>query len=182
MSNMGKWNTWFESTVAPKPFGESESYQIGARFLEDCENIEDWGCGMGWFSKFRKNGYVGIDGSTSPFASKIVDLEEYTSSVDGVFMRHVLEHNYRWKLILANALESFQKKMVVVVFTPWSSGVTQEISFVNRIGVPNIAFNKQDFIDSLEGFEWDLIELTLSNTMFGLEHVFLIKKTEILKD
>jgi hypothetical protein len=95
MSNLGKWNKWYESVTDQMPFGDSESYVIGAKFLEDCEVVEDWGCGLGWFSKFRPNGYFGVDGSDSPFASKIVDLEEYTSFVDGIFMRHVLEHNYR---------------------------------------------------------------------------------------
>jgi len=178
MSNLGKWNKWYESVTDQMPFGDSESYVIGAKFLEDCEVVEDWGCGLGWFSKFRPNGYLGVDGSDSPFASKIVDLEEYTSFVDGIFMRHVLEHNYGWKTILANALKSFRKKMVVVVFTPWSPGNTREISFVDRVGVPNISFNKQEFLERLVEFEWELIELTLSNTMFGQEHIFLVQKNE----
>jgi hypothetical protein len=68
--------------------------------------------------------------------------------------------------------------MVVVVFTPWSPGNTREISFVDRVGVPNISFNKQEFLERLVEFEWELIELTLSNTMFGQEHIFLVQKNE----
>src|SRR5688572_4685695 len=113
MSNLGKWDEWYGSSEVAEPFGDTQSYRIGADYLDDCEIVEDWGCGKGWFSKFRTHNCLGIDGSRSPFASRVVDLEEYTSSVDGIFMRHVLEHNYQWKKILRNAIESFDKKMVL---------------------------------------------------------------------
>jgi len=37
------------------------------------------------------NKYVGIDDSNTPFSDIKVDLLKYTSNVDGIFIRHVLE-------------------------------------------------------------------------------------------
>lgn len=175
-SNVGKWDGWHASIEAPEPYGASASYRIGAEFLADCEVVEDWGCGKGWFSTFRDSGYVGVDGSASPFADRVVDLEEYTSSVEGIFLRHVLEHNYRWRRILANALASFERKMVLILFTPWSGGGTVEIEFVDRIGVPNLALDEAEVIALLGDLDWELIELDSPETMYGVEHVFLISR------
>lgn len=176
-SNSGKWDNWFRASDAAEAFGDTESYQVGADYLADCEKVEDWGCGKGWFSKFRPDS-VGIDGSQSPFASRVVNLEAYTSSVDGIFMRHVLEHNYEWKRILRNALQSFNKKMVLIIFTPWSDGETKEIRFVERVGVPDLALGKDELVGMLDGLEWELIELTSPKTIYRQEHVFLLSKSQ----
>ena len=80
--------------------------------LKDCKIIEDWGCGMGWFKQFVKSKYIGLDGSKTPHSDKKVDLTKYKSSVDGIFMRHILEHNFEWEKILRNACQSFTKKFV----------------------------------------------------------------------
>ncbi|MGH9381140.1 MAG: hypothetical protein ACRD2Z_11075 [Thermoanaerobaculia bacterium] len=154
------------------------SYLIGAEFLAGCATVEDWGCGKGWFSRFRTEGYVGVDGSASPFASKVVDLEDYTSRVDGIFMRHVLEHNYRWRKLLTNALASFRDRMVLAIFTPWSSAGTEEIKFVRDVGVPNLSLDKEELVAELRGIEWKLLELVAPKTMYGVEHVFLMWKRE----
>lgn len=176
MSNLGKWDAWYRAADGKAPYGDTESYRIGADFLEDCVTVEDWGCGRGWFTNFRPRNCVGLDGSRSPFADRIVDLETYTSDVDGIFMRHVLEHNYRWRTILANALASFRKKMVLAIFTPWSDGETREIRFVERVGVPDIAFRQGDIVDMLEGLDWELRELRSAQVIYGQEHLFLIAR------
>ena len=86
--------------------------------------MEDWGCGKGWFKHIveqqpiRSFDIIGIDGSQTPFADKVVDLEEYTSNVTGIFMRGVAEHNYEWQKILQNLLDSFTYKAFVAFFTP----------------------------------------------------------------
>jgi hypothetical protein len=178
VSNVGKWDGWHGSLEAPRPYGDSESYRIGAEYLADCEVVEDWGCGAGWFSKFRTHGYVGVDGSRSPFATRIADLEEYTSSADGIFMRHVLEHNYRWSEVLRNAVRSFRRKLVLAIFTPWSDGETREIAFVDRVGVPNISFRKDDIVEHLRGLRFELLEISSPETLYGQEHVFLVSRGE----
>lgn len=174
MSNLGKWNDWYAGLEEPAPFGATDSYRLGAEFLADCATVEDWGCGLGWFRQFRTGPYVGVDGSQSPFADRIVDLGTYRSDCDGIFMRHVLEHNYAWRPILLNAVASFRHKMVLAIFTPWSDGETREIRFVERVGVPDIAFRQRDIEELLGGLEWELRELCSPQVIYGVEHVYLI--------
>ena len=102
-------------------YGGLASYQIAGAFLSNCATVEDWGCGYGTFrSHCVSKSYVGIDGSKSPAAELVVDLRTYTSHVDGILLRHVLEHNpVGWDEILANALASFSRRMVLVTFTPF---------------------------------------------------------------
>lgn len=176
MSNVGKWDGWYRSLDSPWPYGDTESYRIGAEYLADCDVVEDWGCGAGWFTRFRTHGYVGVDGSQSPFATRVVDLEEYTSSADGIFMRHVLEHNYQWSRILRNAVSSFRKRLVLAIFTPWSDRETRQIAFVDRVGVPDISFRKGDIEEILGDVHWELIELISPKTLYGQEHVFLVSR------
>lgn len=176
MSGFGKWTTWYEASDKSWAFGDTASYQMGANFLSDCISVEDWGCGRGWFRRFRPDNCIGLDGSHSPFADKIVDLTEYTSSVDGIFMRHVLEHNYNWKKILRNAIASFKDKMVLVIFTPWSAGETTQIRMIERVGVPDLALSKPTVLMMLEGLHWEFVELKSPDTIYGHEYVFLIER------
>ncbi len=115
-----KWNGWYENLKLTDcgsfKYGDTSTYEMGYNFLESCDKIEDWGCGAGGFKRFFKNlnKYVGVDGSKTPFADIKTDLLIYNSNVDGIFMRHVLEHNYEWKKILENALKSFTQRMCLV--------------------------------------------------------------------
>ena len=176
MPNVNKWDAWLTAAPARAPFGDSDSYQIGAEFLADCQTVEDWGCGLGWFASVRGGNCVGVDGSRSPFADRHADLVEYTSDVDGIFMRHVLEHNYEWRRILANALRSFRKKLVLAIFTPWSDSETKEIRFVLDPGVPDISFRRDDILGFLQEVDWELLERTAPKCVYGQEHIFLITK------
>ncbi len=180
MSNLNKWNKWYENLPERAPYGDSQTYRIGAEFLKDCKTIEDWGCGKGWFSKFvnSESTYVGIDGSHNQFVDKQVDLEKYTSSVDGVFLRHVLEHNYNWASILENALKSFNKKMVLAIFTPWSDTVTKQIAFVESVGVPDISFLKTDIEEKLNNYVFSYMEIPSEETYYGVEYVYLISANQ----
>ncbi|MEZ5283923.1 MAG: hypothetical protein R2712_03755 [Vicinamibacterales bacterium] len=176
MSNLGKWSHWYQDVGERAPYGDTESYRLGAEFLADCPTVEDWGCGRGWFATLRTGTCISVDGSASPFVDRIVDLEAYVSRADGIFMRHVLEHNYGWRRILSNALASFTSRMVLVIFTPWSDDETKAIRFVERVGVPDIAFRRQDIVEMLQGLEWELRELTSPAVIYGQEHVFLIHR------
>lgn len=138
MSNLGRWDGWHRDTTTPAPYGDVRSYQVGAAFLSDCALVEDWGCGMGWMRQYVQGDYRGIDGSISHFSDATVDLCTYSSDVDGVFMRHVLEHNYDWRSILGNALASARRRCVIILFTPLADAETQ-IGWNENIGVPDLS-------------------------------------------
>ena len=98
---MDKWNSQYSNLnindLGSFRYGETITYELGYSFLKDCHTIEDWGCGTGGFKRLIKDDkikYIGVDGSITPFAEIQADLCEYTSNTDGIFMRHVLEHNY----------------------------------------------------------------------------------------
>lgn len=100
-----------------KRYGVEETYERGMRWLDSCELVEDWGCALAYAKKFRKGAYRGVDG-TAGAADEVVDLSSYVSSVPGIFMRHILEHNHDWKRILKNAIESFTEKMTLILYRP----------------------------------------------------------------
>lgn len=174
-TNVGKWDRWYAGLDEEQPYGLTETYQLGAEFLADCALIEDWGCGKGWMRRYvAPDRYRGVDGSRTPFADEIADLAEYRSDVHGVFMRHVLEHDYRWSLILANAVASFRERMVLVLFTPLVEK-THEITFAPDPGVPDLAFSLDDLAERFDGLDWSHDTLTTA-TQYGTETIFYIER------
>jgi hypothetical protein len=175
MSNVGKWEPWFAGLIDPQPFAETPTYALGAAFLADCDQVEDWGCGKGWLRRFvPATTYRGIDGSWSPFADEIVDLVTYRSQVDGIFMRHVLEHNYDWSAILANAVASFRRRFALVVFTPFSER-TRQIAFAADPGVPDISFARSDLTGHFSGLTWRSEDLETAS-QYGAETIFYVER------
>jgi hypothetical protein len=167
-----KWDQFYKGVEDMRPYGDSRTYVLGADFLKGF-SVEDWGCGLGWFSRYHQGAYIGADGSCSKFATVSADLTEYTSKTDGLFMRHILEHNHEWRKVLENALKSFQKRMVLVMFTPFSdeTNVIQE----SVPGIPDISFRKEDLVEcfrSLIARE----ESLKTATQYGYEHVFYLEK------
>ena len=165
-SNVGLWKDW-HTTV--KPFGNTSTYELGAEWLKDCQLVEDWGAGSAWLTEFIPPGrYRGIDGSPGPHTEEIVDLTTYRSKTPGVFMRHVLEHNYEWAKILDNALASFTERMFLALFIPLADE-THDTEFEDPPGVPNFAFRLEDLTDRMDeaGAEYDVEELG-NETPYGL--------------
>lgn len=158
-------------------YGDDVTYSKGLGFLDGHGLIEDWGCGLTHAKTFiRTSGYRGIDGS-SQYADDIVDLREYRSDVDCIFMRHVLEHNADWRPILANATASFRRRMVLVVFTPFTESTRQiatETEFTS-IPVPDISFRREDLIAFFQLCTWSE-ESVKTDTQYGTEHVFYLEK------
>jgi hypothetical protein len=181
-----KWNKWYngltKEDIGAFRYGDTITYKLGYDFLKTCDTIEDWGCGVGGFKRLFSNEdlhkYTGIDGSKTPIADKKEDLTKYISNVDGIYMRHVLEHNYDWKLILENACKSFNKKMCLVLFTPFSN-VSKEIAhnLKHGVDVPDLSFNKDELLSIFEKHnithELKTIE---SNTGYRCEHIFYLNK------
>jgi hypothetical protein len=182
-----KWNEWYKdlspNNLGSFRYGNTVTYEYGYKFLETCDKIEDWGCGTGGFKVFfinnnNLNRYIGVDGSKTPFADIKTDLTSYYSNVDGIFMRHVLEHNYEWIQILENACKSFKQKMCLVLFTPFSDK-TKEIAhnLEHGVDVPDISFDKNELINIFKKYniKYELITIN-TDTGYNIEHVFYLNK------
>lgn len=179
-----KWNNWYKNLtkedIGSFKYGDNITYKLGYEFLNTLDKIEDWGCGAGGFKRFFSDGhkYVGVDGSKTPFADIQVDLREYVSSVDGIFMRHILEHNYEWKLILENACRSFNKKMCLILFTPFSDKTHEIAHNLNHgVDVPDLSFNKDELITIFDkyGIKHELLTIQ-SETGYNIEHIIYLTK------
>jgi hypothetical protein len=105
----------------------------------------------------------------------VVDLVAYRSRVPGVFMRHVLEHNYEWTWILDNAVASFTERMVLILFTP-ERETTEEIAFRSDLGVPDLAFRLADITERFPPDVTYTVERILSATQYGCETIFLLAR------
>ncbi len=178
---LGKWDKWYKkiTTMGAFRYGDTVTYKLAADFLKDMKEVEDWGCGTGGFKRFYNGKYTGLDGSANPFVDKVVDLLHYRSNVDGIVMRHVLEHNYDWKKILTGATESFNKKFCLILFTPFQDE-TREIAHNKQHGVdvPDIAFARKDIEDFLVPFKWRM-ESHKTKTGYGVEHIYYIEKNNL---
>jgi hypothetical protein len=183
---MNKWNEWYKdlsmTDIGSFKYGETITYELGYNYLKDCKKIEDWGCGTGGFKRFIKPEdnieYVGIDGSITPFLDIKADLSSYSSNVEGIFMRHILEHNYDWDKILHNACQSFTKKMCLILFTPYSDE-TKEIAhnLIHGVDVPDISFCKNDLISIFEKNNINYTTETYhTSTGYHIEHIFYLNK------
>lgn len=168
---MGKW---IYGSVPSFPYGDETSYKKAVEFLDGPYIIEDWGCGTAYAQKFVKRGrYVGVDGSWSLHRHISADLRTYRSSADAILMRHILEHNDEWQKVLENALASFQKKMCLIIFTPFSDKTHQIV--MNPNGVPDISFCKDDLMKYLAPFN-PKEEVFQSATQYSTEHIFYLEK------
>lgn len=184
-SNVGKWDQWYESlSTTPCAFRYSDTvtYEMGNRFLADCRVVEDWGTGAGGFKRFRPDA-IGVDGSNTLHAEKkYVDLVTYTTSCDGIFIRHVLEHNYDWAIVLRNALRSARRKLCIVLFTPLTDLVSKEIAHnkTHGVDVPDLSLGWQELEGILREFNLKLIKVVTieSSTVYGLECVIYIEKKD----
>ena len=186
---MDKWNEWYKDLDAANPtsfkYSDTVTYEKGFNWLKCCQVIEDWGCGAGGFKRFFtnvKNQYIGIDGSITPFSNVKADLVTYKSNVPGIYMRHILEHNYEWRKVLENALQSFTERFCLVLFTPFTE-TTKEIAhnLPHGVDVPDMAFSKDEItkIISDNGCVFTL-ESFGTDTGYGVEHIFYITKNNYL--
>lgn len=183
MTNVNKWDNWYKDlATSPSSFryGETLTYQLGAAFLSDCTTVEDWGTGAGGFKRFMPN-CIGVDGSDTPHADKkFVDLVTYTTSCEGIYMRHVLEHNYDWEPILRNALTSASKKLCIILFTPLSETDTIELAhnLQHGVDVPDLSLGKKRFFDIVaEANPSTVRHNTLkTSTGYGEETVVYVEK------
>ena len=168
-------NRWEYPEETPSPYDDTRSYELGMQFLDGHGSIEDWGCGTTYAKRFvRHSTYRGVDGSDSKFRDVAADLQCYTSEVDCIFMRHVLEHNWGWRRILANAVGSFRRRLVLVVFTPFAPSETK---LLDTNGVPDLALEKGELLTYFKGLS--VKEETIrSTTQYGVETLFYVEKPQ----
>lgn len=164
---------WDYAATEPFAYDDETSYRKGMAFLDGHGTIEDWGCGTAFAKRFaEKSAYVGIDGSGSPYCDVTVDLQERRSGTDCIFMRHVLEHNWGWRLILRNAVQSFRTRMVLIVFTPFGAS---ERKLLEENGIPDLAFNKDEVLSYFAGLSV-AEEAIKSSTQYGEETIFYVER------
>lgn len=178
MEKFAKLANWNYGAAPQFPYGEETSYRKAIEFLDGPYTIEDWGCGTAWAKRFVKRArYIGIDGSWSFHCDLIADLRTYRSKVDGVMMRHLLEHSYNWKAIIENAIASFEKRFCVIFFTPFSD--TTHVMAKSKVGdesdVPDISFRKDDILDYLKPFSMRE-EFIKTQTQYGQETLFYMER------
>lgn len=196
-TNVGKWDRWYLglTTDTPQTYGDTITYEMGVEWLRGSNLVYDFGCGKGGFQKVATEKMepwplldtfpvLGVDGSKTPFANIIADLVEFKVDTDvfsedfkaSVFMRHVIEHDYRWRRILENALESFTYRMVLVLFTP-AQRETHEIAWNEDPGVPDIGFETAELVAiCAQHHVVGEVATYRTNTQYGEETVFLLEK------
>ena len=145
MTNLCKWHDFYMKASGPVCFGGDRSYRIAGEFLKDCSRVEDWGAGTCWLRQYIAGEYVGIDGS-GPHVEVMADLVDYTSEVEGICLRHVLEHNDEWRAILTNALGSMRKRLVIILSVPLAETDT-EVSFDESVGMPHISLCQKELME-----------------------------------
>ncbi|WP_199558118.1 methyltransferase domain-containing protein [Novosphingobium sp. MD-1] len=157
-------------------YDEDTSYKLGMAFLDGAGDVvEDWGCGPGYAKRFvTKSRYVGIDGSAAEPDMVKSDLQDYRSEADCVFIRHVLEHNWGWRAILANAVASFRKRLVLIVFTPLGGG-EQRLDNNGEGAIPDLQLDRDEILGFFAGCT--VREETIkSATEYGTETIFYVER------
>ena len=188
MSNKGAWNgVYAQVAQARQVDGEDTTAIMAAEFLKDCATVADWGCGWGGFKTHicSSQEYIGIDGSNSPYADVIADLEEYTVPTEGILLRHVLEHNLNYEKILANAVAACTRKLCVVISTPFNPDRVKIIqTYDNYFGagqaVHDLSLPSRDIMRYLSDCVVELKFGIKTTTQYGEEHIFFARKKDSL--
>jgi len=125
-------------------YGAPDTYRLAADWLCGCGAVADWGGAGGAFGAYLPPSveYSVVDGTDQGGPRHVLaDLSSYRAPSEGILIRHALELNTNWRVILWNALVSFRRRMVVVTFT----GDVHETRILKRkSGWPLHAFNPDD--------------------------------------
>jgi len=187
MTNLGKWEFLYQES-APFPFGSDLTYQIGAEFLAGCRTIEDWGCGTQWFRGVMSGinpgtRVTGLDGSAG-YCDQVVDLCEYAPEElpDGLMIRHVLEHNFDWRMILNRAVKSFTHRMILILHTPTVEQETllYEYPFPDGGSCPYLSLPQDELEQILasHGLSYHQETIPSPDSEFGHETIFWINRPQ----
>jgi len=183
-SGANAWDAAYESVQERRMYDDPMTARMAGSFLNhpDIITVEDWGCGLGGFRDYIADHqtYIGVDGSNTPFRTVEADLKTYTSTADAIHIRHVLEHNMCWKMILKNALASFQKRMVITIFTPFQKRtrlIGKYDSFRGgNMAIPDIGFGKSAFVKLLKPAPLVMLEAVESRTQYKQEQILFFER------
>jgi len=168
VSNVGRWTPWYAGATEQTAYADTATYAMAAEFLDGLA-VEDWGCGLGWFARYHRGPYLGVDGTASPWCDEVDDLVTRRSDTPGLLLRHVLEHNVDWRAVLGNAVASATKRLVIVTFIP--SGDGEQVGFTPELGVPDIAVPHAAIDEALAGHRVDRCTLATA-TYYGTETIW----------
>lgn len=173
-TNVDRWTPWYDDAKRQIPYGDTVSYFMAEDWLRGIE-VQDWGCGYGWFKNVHYGNYVGIDGTKSKWCDIVADLTEFVSSSPGILLRHVLEHNHDWKKILDNAVASFTRRLCIVLFTPLAEETKVIVEDVCGLGVPDISFNLDDILSRLDCRFF--VDTMPSGSIYGVETIIRAQRS-----
>jgi len=170
-----------QSFVTPAPWKPSlqhpmyateDTYILAAEWLRNCATVADWGGGSGFFQTFlpRQVAYTLVDGTMQHTDQVLADLTTYHAPSEGILIRHVLDINAEWLTILRNAIQAFQKRLVVITYTP-SAGETTRIR--NKSGWPIHHFRPSDIADEMGSYfvKTELVQTSHPERLFYAEKV-----------
>lgn len=174
-SMLGRWTPWYGAGHRAC-YGPSETYALAETWLKGL-SIEDWGCGYAQFRGLHEGGYRGIDG-TAGWADHVADLRTYQPELrpEGLLLRHVLEHNPDWRRVLENAVASFQKRMVLVLFTPDSGREEKVLAHVAAVNVNDLALPHADIEHAFRDCRVLDKKFFPTATGYGGETVWLVER------
>jgi len=173
-----RWDYSHWAGREPEPYGDEVTYRLGLGWLAalGCERIEDWGAGLAYGRRFAPEGrYTAIDScpSAAPWVDHFADLLAWEGRPDGLFMRHVLEHEPRWEALLDHAAASFGSAMCLVIFTPFG----ERTAPLRADSFLDLSFRKADLTARLTGPGLSFTERrVVTGTRYGAEHVFFIRR------
>lgn len=181
---LGRWAPLYDGMTKRRPYGSySPTYTAAAEWLRPCRTVEDWGSGGGWFVRFLnpEQRYIAVDGTANRFVDRVADLATYrpVTKPEGILCRHVLEHCTSWKTIIANLLESFTKRAVIVVYTPFTTGWTHDLGDdESGLGVPTLSFNWGEFLAQHDQFGTYEMFTGPHCGHYGMETVFRLERRD----
>lgn len=161
-------------------YGDPTTYRIAGLYLSGAGLVEDWGCGTAFLREFTGAPYRGVDGSWSKWRDIEASLITYRSQVPKTHMRHVLEHNWSWRIILNNFLDSFTDRAVLTLFLKPNPEGDKNVSYGPLSEVPGLSLCEPDLdaILARDGLTVQTSEFHLPlTTPEGWERMYFLEKS-----
>lgn len=154
---------------------DDTSYRIAGAYLSGKGLVEDWGCGTTYARQFIGAPYRGVDGAWSKWCQEVIELTTYTSIVPKILMRHVLEHNPDWRIILKNFLDSFTDRAVLILFT---QPAYRDVNIDPTNDIPTMELCEKDFNDILNrpDLRINIEELKTNTAPYGYECIYFMER------